>query len=106
MTGDTKYKCMFMDVSGKWKLVDDTPVFNSILPIVRSNGADLLLISTTKGPVKMFYDIHEEPWDFMCYENDKKETKGNLYTEKERQTIRSAEDTDTELEFLCKFTTA
>ena len=106
MTGDTKYKCIFMDESGKWKLVDDTPVFNSILPIVRSNGADLLLISTPKGPVKMFYHIHEKPGDFIRYKYDINETKGNLYTEKEIQTMLSAKDIDTEQEYLCKFTTA
>lgn len=106
MTGDTKYKCIFMDESGKWKLVDDTPVFNSILPIVRSNGADLLLVSTPKGPVKMFYHIHEEPGDFTCYKYDIHKAEGNLYTKEQIQNMLDAKDIDTEQEYLCKFTTA
>jgi len=106
MTGDTKYKCIFMDESGKWKLVDDTPVFNSILPIARSNGADLFLISTPKGPVKMFYKIHEEPGDFVCYQYDIHKAEGNLYTSEEVQAMLDAKDIDTEQEYLCKFTTA
>ncbi len=31
LTGDTKYACIFLDEAAKWKLVDDTPVFNSIM---------------------------------------------------------------------------
>ena len=95
-----------MDESGKWELVDDTPVFNSILPIVRSNGADLFLISTPTGLVKMFNHTHEEPGDFICYKYDINETRGNLHTEKEIQTMLCAKDIDTEQEYLCKFATA
>ena len=49
MTGDTDYKCIFMDEAAKWKLIDDQPIFNSIIPIVNTNGADLFLVSTPKG---------------------------------------------------------
>ena len=40
-TGDTKYKCIFMDESGNCKLIDDHPVLNSLLPTVRAHGAQL-----------------------------------------------------------------
>ena len=103
MTGDTKYKCIFMDESAKWRLQDDTPVFNSILPIARTNGADFLLISTPKGPVKMFYDIHEDPQDFELHEYDIWHTQDNLYTKKEIESMIASSKEDPEQEYLCKF---
>ena len=54
----------------------------------------------------MFYHIHDEPGDFICYKYDINETRGNIYTEKEIQTMRSEKDIETEQEYLCKFTTA
>lgn len=105
LTGDTNYKCIFMDEAAKWKLVDDQPVFNSIMPIVRANGADLFLVSTPKGPVKMFYDIHESPKDFVMFEYDIWETEGNLYTTEEiKEKIESSTE-DPDQEYLLKFTT-
>lgn len=99
MTGDTKYKCIFMDESAKWKLVDDSPVFNSILPIVRTNGTDFFLVSTPKGPIKMFYKIdmeHKDEFVFLVY--DITHTIGNLYTKEEvdEMLASSAEDPDQE----------
>ncbi len=103
LTGDTKYKCIFMDEAAKWKLVDDTPVFNSILPIVRTNGADLFLVSTPKGPVKMFYRIHEDPQDFVMFEYNIWETEDNLYTHDEIQMMIDSSKEDPEQEYLCKY---
>lgn len=103
LTGDTKYKCIFMDEAAKWKLVDDTPVFNSILPIVRTNGADLFLVSTPKGPVKMFYRIHEDPQDFVMFEYNIWEAEGNLYTHEEIQDMIDSSKEDPEQEYLCKY---
>lgn len=103
LTGDTNYKCIFMDEAAKWKLVDDTPVFNSILPIVRTNGADLYLVSTPKGPVKMFYQIHEEPQDFVMFEYDIWHTEGNLYTTEEIEQMIASSKEDPEQEYLCKY---
>ena len=68
VTGDTNYAGFFLDESAKWKLVDDTPVFNSVLPIIRMNGADLYLVSTPKGPIKMFYKITKDPQEFVMME--------------------------------------
>jgi len=92
-----------MDEAAKWKLVDDTPVFNSILPIVRTNGADLYLVSTPKGPVKMFYSINEDPEDFVKFKYDIYETVGNLYTKLEVDSMISSSKEDPEQEYLCKF---
>jgi len=104
LTGDTDYKCIFMDESAKWKLVDDTPTFNSILPIVRTNGADLFLVSTPKGPIKMFYKIHKDPEDFIKFEYDIWRTEGNLYTKSQIETMLASEKEDPDQEYLCKFT--
>ncbi|GAG07747.1 unnamed protein product [marine sediment metagenome] len=103
LTGDTKYKCIFMDEAAKWKLVDDTPVFNSILPIVRTNGADFFLVSTPKGPVKMFYKIEQDPQDFVMFEYTIWETEGNLYTKEEIEKMISSSKEDPEQEYLCKY---
>ena len=53
----------------------------------------------------MFYHIHEEPGGFICYKYDINEKRGNLYTEKDIQTLLSSTDIDTEQEYLCKLTT-
>jgi len=103
LTGDTKYKCIFMDEAAKWKLQNDGPVFNSILPIVRTNGADLLLVSTPKGPVKMFYQIHEDPQDFELHKYDIWHTEGNLYTKEEIEQMIASSKEDPEQEYLCKY---
>ena len=107
LTGDTKYKCILMDEAAKWKLVDDTPVFNSILPIVRTNGADLFLVSTTKGPIKMFYKIdtdHDED-DFVFFVYDIYEAEGNLYTKEEIEAMIDSSAEDPDQEYLCKYKT-
>lgn len=105
MTGDTRYKCIFQDESGKWRLVDDMPVFNSIMPIVKSAGGDLFLVSTPKGPTKMFYEIHKEPGDFIKLKYDLWRTKDNLYTEAEiRKKLETVTGEDPNQEYLCQFT--
>ncbi len=103
LTGDTNYKCIFMDEAAKWKLVDDAPVFNSILPIVRTNGADFFLVSTPKGPVKMFYQIYKDPQDFELHKYDIWNTEGNLYTKDEIEHMLDSSKEDPEQEYLCKF---
>ncbi len=104
MTGDTRYKCIFQDESGKWRLVDDMPVFNSIMPIVKSAGGDLFLVSTPKGPVKMFYKIHKDPGDFIKLIYDLWRAKDNLYTEEEIREKLATTTEDPNQEYLCKFT--
>ncbi len=104
LTGDTNYACIFMDESAKWKLVDDTPVFNSVLPIVRMNGADLFLVSTPKGPIKMFYKIHKDPQEFVKLEYFIWEAEGNLYTREQIIIMLKTTKEDPNQEYLGKFT--
>jgi len=104
LTGDTNYACIFMDESAKWKLVDDTPVFNSVMPIVRMNGADLFLISTPKGPLKMFYKIWKDPQEFVKLEYDIWEAEGNIYTHDQIVIMLKTTKEDPNQEYLCKFT--
>jgi len=100
ITGDTNYKCIFMDEAAKWRLTDDSPVFDSILPIVRTNGSDFFLVSTPKGPTKKFYKIdmehNEKEFIFLVY--DITHTIGNLYTQEQvdEMLASSAEDPDQE----------
>lgn len=106
ITGDTNYKCVFMDEAAKWIMIEDQPVFNSILPIVKSNGADLFLVSTPKGPLKTFYDLHVEPGLFTKLKYDVWRAEGNLFTKSVIQKMlldKSGEDP--EQEYLCKFKT-
>lgn len=104
LTGDTKYACVYMDESAKWRLVDDTPVFNSVMPIVRSNGADLFLVSTFKGPVKMFYKIFKDPQEFVMFEYDIWHADGNLYTHSQILNMIASSKEDPDQEYLCKAT--
>ena len=104
ITGDTKYACIFMDEAAKWKLLDDTPVFNSILPITVTNGSDLFLVSTPKGPMKMFYKIYLDPEDFIKLEYDIWRAEGNLYTRKQIEHELETCKGDPNQEYLCKFT--
>ena len=104
LTGDTDYACIFMDESAKWKLVDDTPVFNSVLPIVRMNGADFFLISTPKGPIKMFYKIYKDPQEFVMMEYDIWHAEGTIYTHDQIVHMLKTTKEDPNQEYLCKFT--
>lgn len=105
MTGDTGYKCVFVDETTKWKLIDDSPVFNSFMPIVRTNGADLFLVSTPKGPVKMFHEIdmkHDtKEYVFLVY--DIMHTLGNLNTQQEVDSLIASSTEDPDQEYMCKY---
>lgn len=105
MTGDTKYKCIFLDEAAKWRLVDDTPVFNSVEPIIRSAGGDLFLVSTPKGPIKIFYKIHSaKKTEYDRLEYDIWKCEGNLYTTEEIKSMLSSTTSDPNQEYLTKFT--
>lgn len=103
ITGDTQYKCIFMDEAAKWSLQNDTPVFNSIQPIVEASGGDLFLVSTPKGPVKTFYDITQTENDYERLQYDIWRTEGNLYTKEEIERKLANSIGDPEQEYLCKF---
>lgn len=104
LTGDTNYGSIFLDEAAKWKLVDDTPVFNSIMPIARTNKSDVYLVSTPKGPVKTFYQTYKDPGDFEILEYDIWKAKGSLYTEGEIRRMLETTTEDPNQEYLCKFT--
>ena len=104
ITGDTFYACIFLDEAAKWKNTDDTPIFNSIVPIVIANRSDLLLVSTPKGPIKTFYKIHKKPDDYIMIKYDIWESKDNLYSEDEIKRMLKQSSLDVNQEYLCKFT--
>ena len=104
ITGDTRYKCIFKDESAKWRMTDDTPVFNSVEPIIKAAGGDLFLVSTPKGPLKTFYKITQTKNAYIRLEYNIWRTKGNLYTEEEIQNMLHSATTDPNQEYLCKFT--
>jgi len=105
MTGDTRYKCIFMDEAAKWRLVEDQPVFNSVEPIVRAAGGDLFLVSTPKGPLKTFYKIwkDKENPDYYKFEYDIYHTVDNLYTKDQVDTMVNSASLNPKQEYLCKF---
>lgn len=106
ITSETKVRAVFMDEAAKWTIVDDRPVFSGIMPIVRSNKADMFLIGTGKGPVKSFYNIwKDEKTKFLKIEYDIWYTEGNLYTKEEIQDMIDSSEEDPDQEYLCKFTT-
>jgi len=104
VTGHTNYGALFMDESAKWRMVDDDPVFNSVMPIVRTNGSDLFLVSTPKGPVKNFYKIHKNPKNFLKMKYDIWETLGNMHTREEIESLLKNSTEDPAQEYLCQFT--
>ncbi len=107
MTGDTRYKCIFMDEAAKWKLVDDSPVFNSVEPISRSSGGDLFLVSTPKGPIKKFYKIDQTPdSEYQKLVYDIWRSEGNMRTKAEIETMLASKTSDPNQEYLCKYTVA
>lgn len=105
ITGDTNYRCVFIDESAKWRLRDDSAVFNSILPLVETNNADLFLISTPKGPIKKFYEIWtDEHSDFEKLKYDIHAASGSMYTPEQIQEILQHSIEDVNQEYLCQFT--
>ena len=104
ITGDTNYKCIFMDEAAKWNLVDDSAIFNSIEPIINSGAGDFFLVSTPLGPIKKFYKIHQDPKDFVKFVYDIWCAEGNLYTREEIQYMIDSSTLDPNQEYLCMFT--
>ena len=107
ITGDTKIACIIMDEAAKWDLVDDQPVLNSIMPIVKTNRSDLFMFSTPKGPRGFFYEIEQhndvKEWQFFKYNIWR--TEANLYTKEQIEAILADPTIDVEQEFLNGYTT-
>jgi len=104
ITGDTKYKCILMDEAAKWRTVNDTPVFNSVEPIIRASGGDLFLVSTPKTPIKMFYRITITTNEYIRLQYDIWHTQDNLYTKKQIEQMLASATGDPNQEYLCIFT--
>lgn len=105
ITGWTKVKCIFMDEAAKWDLVDDQPVLNSIMPIVRTNNADLFMISTPKGPRGFFYGIEmnkESTFAKPIY--DIHAGGQELYTDEQRMEMITSSEEDPSQEYLNQYT--
>lgn len=102
--GDTKYKCILLDEAAKWRFVDDSEAYDTILPLVNTNGSDLFLVSTPSGMGDMFYKIHKDPKNFIKFEYNIWRTEGNLYTREQIEDILANSQEDVNQEFLCKFT--
>ena len=106
ITGWTKIKAILMDEAAKWNLVDDTPVINAILPIVRTNKSDLFMISTPKGPRGFFYNIDMNPQsDFLKVKYDIHAAGAELYSDEERQKMIESSEEDPAQEYLNQYTT-
>ena len=108
-TGDTQYGAFLIDEMAKWKLLDDKPVFNSVLPFCRSSGADLMAVSTPKGPQKTFYHIHCEPGDYRMYQFPiTRAITSGMYTRKEvdkmiEESKKKNPEIDIAQEYFCQF---
>jgi len=105
VAGWTKIKAFFMDEAAKWNLVDDYPVINTILPIVKTNKSDLFMISTPKGPRGFFYDFDIAENDFTKLTIDIHEGGSELYTKDEIQHMVDSTEEDPDQEYLNKYTT-
>ena len=102
MTGDTKYAAIYIDEASKWSMINDEDVFNSILPIVETNGSDLFVVSTPKGPVKTFYKIWlKDDIDYQKMEYPIHAAEGNLYTKEQIIKIMNNFIGDARQEFEC-----
>lgn len=106
VTGDTKIVAFVLDESTKWKLIDDQPVMNAIMPIVKTNHSDLFMFSTPNGPRGFFYNIEqahdEKEWEFFKYSI--KATEGNMYTKEQIESFLNDPIVDAQQEYLNQYT--
>ena len=106
-TGWTKFGCFLMDEAAKWNLVEDRPVLNAMLPIARSNNADVHMISTPKGPRGFFYHIAMADKDqvrFQRLKYDIYQGGNQLYSLEEIEEMINSSEEDPAQEYLCEFT--
>lgn len=104
VTGLTKIKCVFMDEAAKWNLKNDWPVMNAFMPIVRTNGSDLFLISTPKGPRGFFYEIDmSKEADFIKKQYDIYSVQGLLYSKEEIDEMLKSSIEDPNQEYLNQY---
>lgn len=102
-TGLTKIKAVLLDEAAKWDLKDDWPVMNAIMPIVRSNKSDLVMISTPKGPRGFFYEIDRGENDFIKKQYDIYTVQGLLYSKEEIDLMIKSSIEDPNQEYLNQY---
>jgi hypothetical protein len=105
VTGDTKIAAVAMDEAPKWNLIDDTPVLNAYVPIIRTNKSDFFLFGTPKGPRGFFYEIDMTENDYMKFKYSIWETENYLYTTEEIKTMLADPTMDANQEYLNQYTT-
>lgn len=104
ITGWTKIGCVFMDEAAKWNLTEDLPVINAILPIVRTNKSDVIMISTPKGPRGFFYNIEmNQESSFAKPIYDIHAGGQELYTDEERMEMINSSEEDPNQEYLNQY---
>jgi len=104
ITGWTKIGCIFMDEAAKWNLVEDLPVINAILPIVRTNKSDVIMISTPKGPRGFFYNIEmNKESTFVKPIYDIHAGGQELYSDEERMDMINSSEEDPNQEYLNQY---
>jgi len=104
--GDTKIKCILVDEAAHFKLIDDSVIMDAIRPIVKSNKADLFLVSTPNGQRGFFYEINNEENDYYKIQLPYTEALGWIYSEEEMAEELSSTDVDADQEYRCQFTTS
>jgi len=107
--GWSKLGGILLDESAFWGLVDDLPVLNTILPIAKTNQADLFSISTPNGTNNFHYLLsHSEDPLWTRHTIDFDRGAEGLYTKQEKQYVLSGaehEGENVEQEYYCKFIT-
>jgi len=104
VTGWSKIGAFFMDEAAKWNLIDDIPIINSILPIVRTNESDLFMISTPKGPRGFFYHIEMDENEFTKVKKDIRSVQGWLYSKDQIDDMINSSIEDPAQEYLNQYT--
>lgn len=106
-TGDTRIVAWLLDEAAKWDLVDDQPVMNSIMPLVRSNRADCFMISTPKGPRGFFYQIDMDPHnndEWFKVKTNIWAMEGYMYSKEEIEKMLADPSIDAAQEYLNQYT--
>lgn len=103
--GDTKIGAIVMDEAAHFDAVDDSPVMDSIGPIVFTNQSDLFMLSTPNGRRGFFYNLSRDPQDYIPRVYSYRETIGFLYTEEDWDRELSRTDIDVDQEYKNQFTT-
>lgn len=103
--GDTKIGAIIMDEAAHFDAVDDSPVMDSVGPIVFTNQSDLFMLSTPNGRRGFFYNLSRDPQDYILRIFSYRETIGFLYASEDWDKELSRTDIDVEQEYKNQYTT-